>query len=256
MKIALCLHGTVGNIYTNKKHYKFSDNVDYRIGLEHYTKHLFKNNEVDVFIHCWDEKYKEQMVLDYSPKNYLFEKQIDFGLETKRLNFMKSRWFSQKKVLYLKQQYEKNNSFKYDAVIVSRFDLALLSNLDFTNYDLEKFWAPNDQETKEKSLQTQMFLDYFFFSNSKNMDNFGALYDNLDNIRKWKQNLGSDLNAHEDSYIFTQMLGLDVDYLFFESKDHDLVRAIYEDCEYKNDKFKGISSLKKYNYYPRDNGRF
>ena len=46
-----------------------------------------------------------------------------------------------------------------------------------------------------------------------------------------------------------------IDYLFEESKDHDLVRAIYKDCEYK-DNFKGIENLKKYDQYPRQNGRF
>ena len=51
------------------------------------------------------------------------------------------------------------------------------------------------------------------------------------------------------------MFGLEVDYLFTESKDHDLVRAIYEDCEYTNN-FKGIKNLIKYKQYPRNTGRF
>jgi len=256
MKTALCLQGTVGNIYTNKKDYKYKENVDYRIGLEHYKEFLFKNNDVDIFIHCWDEKYKNQMLTDYNPKSYIFEPQIDFNLETTRLNYIKSRWLSQKKVLDLKQKYEIANNFKYDYVMVSRFDLAFLTDLVFTNYNPNKFWAPNDQETKEKSSQTEMFLDYFFFSNSINMDKFGSLFDNLDNIRKWKlDNLGKDLNAHEDSFLFTKMLGLEVDYMFTESKDHDLVRAIYENCEYNNI-FNGIKNLTKYKQYPRNNGRF
>ena len=256
MKIALCLQGTVGNVYTNKKDYEYKKNVDYRIGLEHYQKHLFKHNDIDVFIHCWNKEYESQMVNDYKPKSYLFEDQIDFNLESKRLNYIKSRWFSQKKVLQLKKEYEQENQLKYDYVMVSRIDQAFLSDLIFKNYDPNKFWAPNDQETKEKSSQTEIFLDYFFFSNSSNMDKFSTLYDNLDNIREWKQNnLGKDLNAHEDSFLFTKMLGLEVDYLFTESKDHDLVRAIYEDCEYTNN-FKGIKNLIKYKQYPRNTGRF
>ena len=51
------------------------------------------------------------------------------------------------------------------------------------------------------------------------------------------------------------MLGLEVDYMFTESKDHDLVRAIYENCEYNNI-FNGIKNLTKYKQYPRNNGRF
>ena len=147
------------------------------------------------------------MVNDYKPKSYLFEDQIDFNLETKRLNYIKSRWFSQKKVLQLKKEYEKENQLKYDYVMVSRIDQAFLSDLIFENYDSNIFWAPNDQKTKEKSLQTKIFLDYFFFSNSSNMDKFSTLYDNLDNIREWKQNnLGKDLNAHEDSFLFSFLI--------------------------------------------------
>ena len=257
MRVALCLQGTVGNIYTNKKNYEYKEDVDFRIALEHYKKHLLDINNVDVFIHCWNKKYEESIIKNYSPKSYKFEDQIDFGMETQRLNFIKSRWYSQKEVLYLKQQYEKTHSFKYDYVMVSRLDLALLTDLKFSEYDPNMFWAPNDQENKNLSSITQMFLDYFFFSNSKNMDDFGLLYDNLDSIREWKkENLNKDLNAHEDSFLFTKMLNLSVDYLFKESKDHDLVRAIYENCEYNDDKFKGIESLKKYKEYPRHNGRF
>ena len=256
MKIALCLQGTVGNVYTNKKQYEHREDVDYRIGLEHYKKHLFENNDVDVFIHCWNTKYEKEIVNDYNPKKYRFEEQKEFNLETTRLNYMKSRWYSQKKVLDLKKLYELENNFTYDYVMVSRFDQAFLTDLNFSNYDPNKFWAPNDQELKEHSMNTEMFLDYFFFSNSKNMDKFGRLFDNWDSIRLWKQQeMNKDSNAHEDSFIFAKMNNFDIDYLFEESKDHDLVRAIYKDCEYKN-KFDGIENLEKYDQYPRHNGRF
>ena len=167
MKIALCLQGTVGNVYTNKKQYEHQEDVDYRVGLEHYKKHLFENNNVDVFIHCWNTKYEKQIVNDYTPKKYCFAEQKEFNLETKRLNYMKSRWYSQKKVLDLKKLYELENNFTYDYVMISRFDQAFLTDLNFSDYDSNKFWAPNDQELKEHSMNTEMFLDYFFFSNSK-----------------------------------------------------------------------------------------
>ena len=258
MKVALCLQGTVGNIYIDKKNYKHEMDVDYRIGLEHYNKFLMDvNSDVDVFLHCWNTKYENEINASYNPKGSIFEKQIKFGLENVRLDYMKSRWYSQKKVLELKKDYELENNFTYDFVMVSRFDEALLTPLNFSEYDNSKFYAPNDQDTIEKSRQTNMFLDYFFFSNSNNMDKFGTLYDNWENIRSWKkENMNKDANAHEDSYIFAQMLEFDIDYLFSESKEHDLVRALYEDCEYKGSEYKGIESLTKYKTYPRDNGRF
>ncbi len=41
MRVALCLHGVVGHLYTNKQQLSWSEDVDYRIGLEHYRRHLF-----------------------------------------------------------------------------------------------------------------------------------------------------------------------------------------------------------------------
>ena len=264
MKIALCLSGTVGKIYTNKKQYEYDQDVDYRIGLEHYKRHLFKHNDVDVFMHCWDKKYEKEIVKDYNPKSYVFEDQISFNKEEIRQEYIQSRWYSQKQVLQLKKNYEESNNFTYDYVMVARFDQAFLSDLIFKNYDNNKFWAPIDQETVEKSRDVGMFLDYFFFSNSKNMDKFGAIYDYQNELEEFKKTnkLGmwtKKLNAHEDAFIFAAMhktTKFNIDYMFVESKDHDLVRAIYEDCEYKGNNFKGIDSLKKYSQYPRHNGRF
>ena len=41
MKVALWLHGVVRNLYTNKQDLSWSEDVDYRIGVEHYRRHLF-----------------------------------------------------------------------------------------------------------------------------------------------------------------------------------------------------------------------
>ena len=138
VKVALCLQGTVGNFYTDKKQYQHTEHIDYRIALEHYKKHIFSvNPHVDVFIHCWNPEYQQQIEKDYLPKISIFEKQIDFsseiaatGIESSLRNcYQKSRWYSQEKVISLKREYERENNFKYDYVIVSRFDLAFLKDL-------------------------------------------------------------------------------------------------------------------------------
>ena len=41
MKIAFCLHGNVGMLYTHKGQHKWSQYIDYRIGYEHFKKHIF-----------------------------------------------------------------------------------------------------------------------------------------------------------------------------------------------------------------------
>ena len=51
MKIALCLSGIVGKLYTNKAGYQWETDVDFRIGHHFYKKHIFDvNDNVDVFI--------------------------------------------------------------------------------------------------------------------------------------------------------------------------------------------------------------
>jgi hypothetical protein len=258
MKAALCIHGTVGRIYTNKKEYNWSGDVDYRIGLEHYKKHLLDVNDIDIFIHCWDTQYKDEIENDYKPKDSLFEKQIVFEPDNMRTNHQKSRWYSQKQVINLKKEFEKENNFKYDYVMVSRFDQAFLIDLKFSDYDRNKFWAPMDSETLQQSQQTNLFLDYWFFSNSNNMDRFSTLYDNWQNIQNWKainwQNPPESCvpNCHVDSFIFAKSLKFDVGYAFREYKDHVLVRGVYENCQYAGADYSGISQLNKFQIYPKE----
>jgi YD repeat-containing protein len=111
LKIALCLHGVVGNLYLDKHNHQWREDVDYRIGLEHYQRHLFAPNggDVDVFIHSWSTRYEEAIVRDYAPKAYAFQEQINFGHGTTNLNFLESRWYSTKA-----STADGNNTYTYD----------------------------------------------------------------------------------------------------------------------------------------------
>ena len=69
MKVALCLSGIVGKLYTNKAGYEWEGDIDFRIGHHFYKKHIFDvNNNIDVFIHSWDEKYEKELIELYKPK--------------------------------------------------------------------------------------------------------------------------------------------------------------------------------------------
>ena len=271
-RIALCLTGTVGNVYTNKKKYEWSDLVDYRIALHFYKKHMQDiNPNLDIFIHCWNKPFEKEIIEAYKPKIAQFEKQIDFPEHAipadgstfddgtvNRRNFTRSRWYSYAQVLAMKREYEKRNDFKYDYVMTSRLDCAFLKDFNFSDYDNSKFWAPKDELDMDTCMANKVFLDYWFFSNSENMDKFGTLYHHLDELDAWKfKNIGHGLNSHEDSYKFvSEGLNLDIAYTLDESIDHDLVRAIYENCEYQGKTFTGVEKLTKYDKYPRGTGRF
>ena len=103
MKIALCLSGVVGKLYTNKQGYQWEGDIDFRIGHHFFKKHLLDVNDVDVFIHCWDEKYEDIIVKLYEPKKYIFEKQIEFEGQQLRTRWIKSRWYGAKQVMNLKK---------------------------------------------------------------------------------------------------------------------------------------------------------
>ena len=241
MRVALCLHGVVGNLYTSKQDLSWSQDVDYRIGLEHYRRHLFAVNDcVDVFIHSWSTEYAERITRDYRPRRQLFETQIDFEQESQRMNFLKSRWYSTQAVVALKKEYEQDEGFTYDWVMLSRFDLALLRDLDFARYDANLFYAarhnPGGTQTNGG------WCDLFFYANSPNIDRFASLY----NV--WEQYQIFD--AHEESYVHAQTLGLSVGHDLLRGDDFELVRGVYENCQYAGDEFAGIDNLKRAAAYP------
>jgi hypothetical protein len=232
----------VGNVYKNKKDYEWKGDVDYRIALQHFKKHVMGVNNVDVFIHSWSENYESEIIRDYEPKKSIFEKQLAFNQENRRKEFLKSRWYSTKKVMELKKQHEEENNFKYDWVLLTRFDLAFLRELNFSNYDNSFFYAPCDDHDPIKTKTSNMLLDYWFFSSSENMDKFSTLYDYWEEYKIF--------NAHLESYYHTRKMNIPILYTFFEGIDHELVRALYEDCEYIEDRYPHIDKLTKYKDYP------
>ena len=258
MKIAFCLHGNIGMLYTHKRQYEWSQYVDYRIGYEHFKKHVFNTNDhVDVFIHSWNNEFEKDITNLYNPKKALFEKQKTFGAEwgdkvgATRKEHMFSRWYSAKESLRLKKEYEENNNFTYDYVISTRFDLLFLKDLNFNLFkDNTLLYVPfnNNYMTHNPRI-----VDYFFFSNSKNMDQYiGGLYDWLLPRLKRKDQQGKT-DSHTDSMVFANKCGLSVVMVedYREPESIIIARAYYDDCEYKGENWKGVGNLKTLHYYPR-----
>lgn len=259
MKIAFCLHGNVGCLYTNKKSFEWSEDIDYRIGHSHFKKHIFDiNPQVDVFIHSWSNQYEQGIKELYNPKKSLFEKQKEFNAlgddkgGTMRKKVTLSRWYSAAESIRLKKEYEEENNFTYDYVISTRFDLVFLKDLDFNLFkDTSLLYVPLN---KTFMSHNPRILDYFFFSNSKNMDLYiGGLY----NFIAPNSYLGNRLDSHTDSMTFAKKCNLQVTMAedYKEPETIIIARAYYDDCEYKGKSFPGINKLKKLSHYPR-NGRF
>jgi hypothetical protein len=133
--------------------------------------------------------------------------------------------------------------------MLARFDLAWQTDLIFENYDMNHFWTQawpkkklngvllSDLEYWKKSdfnlnFETQWhgyphtddgLLGMWFFSNSKNIDNFATVYDRLDEYSKpgnCPHDSGGFLSAHQQCLYHLEKIGLK-DKLKFTKNWHD-----------------------------------
>lgn len=202
-RVAFCLYGLIGGIKSKSGESIASSEDVLEIGYKHYKEHIFdKNPNVDVFIHTWSVDLKKQINKLYRPKKVIFQKQIKFKVpnyaagEYQRKQNHYSRWYSTKKVIELKRQYEIKNKFRYDIVILTRFDIALQKNFEFDRFNPKYFYAANWYSRYDLFKIFPIYIpiglpysnhslaDIWFFSNSKNMDKFSKLYNKLNEYNK------------------------------------------------------------------------
>jgi|2_EtaG_2_1085320.scaffolds.fasta_scaffold00416_14 hypothetical protein len=212
IKIALCLQGLSQG--ANDK----GDLVPYEEGCPTIKEKILDINDVDVFMHSWgtNEKHIESLKDLYSPIYSIFENQISFPPPEnislpppqseneynpqRKYHYVSSRWYSHQQSLNLKRRYEDENKFKYDFVMVSRFDCTYFTPFNFESYDPQYFYASDDHGEPDKG-----FNDVWFFSNSEAMDKFSTVYDNLDFYMKETQGQSS----HEISRAHVVAIGLE-----------------------------------------------
>ena len=167
MKVALCYHGIA-------KGYNFK-NGGLPVGFSHefdlIKKNLIEFNKdcsFDIFLHSWSLDAKDEVVEKLKPQDFLFEKSKEFekpsiefyikekvkkiigkGYEAQRINNIYSRWYSFKQVCDL----VKKSNQKYDLIIVTRFDMCLLSEFDLSKLKTEYFysgdWITFKEDNKE-----------------------------------------------------------------------------------------------------------
>ena len=259
MKIALCFYGLIGS-KTNKN--GIGENLDPKIAYNYYKKNIINvNKNVDIFVHSWSIEAKNKILQLYKPKKYIIEEQIDFSysknhpkkfgnfrnrFKYKLLKFFKrnkyeklikkknkklfraySRWYSNKKVIDLKIEYEKENNFKYDMVMVTRLDIGFFKKLNFKNFDNNFFYVShrNDAPTRYNNYVANYenhqlgisFQDLWFFSNDENIDNFGKLFDNIEEY---------DVSPHSSSlqHVYKFIGNQKVKFVLYRWFDYELIR--------------------------------
>ena len=198
MRIALCMHGYFLNS---------GGEIAARRAKKYIDKHILSHGNVDVFFHCWEQSEESHRVLSelYDPVAIQYEKQLKF---TEELSHLDQNWFdegfnrsetdyrgnsifqsfsvaySRKQSVKLKSDYEKENNFKYDVVIIARTDLGTRGKEHINEYyatDI-KFDPSLDMDKVYLAFWDQTnwgYTDHWFYSSSKNMDVVASLYDKL-----------------------------------------------------------------------------
>ena len=231
MKTAICLYGIIGG--TSGKDSR-GRNIPFEECYKTYKKHLIDVNDADVFIHSWSIEVEKELVNLCKPKKHQFQKQIDFHMRNSaNIHRSRSRWYSTKRVLELKKEYEREHNFIYDCVMVVRMDLLFFTDFDFSKFDLKYFYASNwnipdrmpkhpdvEASRTNNSLKVDGFLDIWFFSNSKMMDEFTKIYDGVTcNKYRFSQHYSAWDCLMDNGYSRN-----DLKYAFYRHFDYELYR--------------------------------
>lgn len=180
MKIALCLSGYVGR--KNKIDKSISDSeylcLDYS---SKFTKDfIIGNNDVDIFIHSFDINLKDKILKTYNAVDSIIENQkTDFNVDPEHFHSV-SQWYSKMKVVELKKLREEKLNFKYDWVILGRFDIGYSKVLNFSELNNDKIYV-SDGWNRHPNV-VRKIQDLIFISNSDNMNDIASFYNNLDKL--------------------------------------------------------------------------
>lgn len=248
MKVALCFYGLLGGT-KGKAGDKTGSSLDVlNLAYKHFKEHLLDVNDIDVFIHSWDEDLQKEIIELYNPVKSKFEKQKVFSIEsplvdTPRVQNHYSRWYSSKEVIKLKSDYEKENNFKYDFVALSRQDIAWQTNVNFSEYETDCFYVPNWRQHFTGELMgypygaySRSLQDIFFFGNSDDINQVVVIYDNIVKYSKESPQLMGNKGISNHRLLFYQLEKMDfifsklrfaLKYDRIEKSDMPLVRWKY-----------------------------
>ena len=206
MRTALCMYGQGGDMrggYGPSLQNKPGP-VNFKACFDSYKEKIIDVNNCDIFMHTWAVKHEKILRNLYQPKKAIFEPQKVFVKIQNKAIAARSRWYSTQQVLRLKKQYEEENNFKYDWVMLLRYDVIFFTEIDFSKFKPEYFYVsnmnmcPSRPITIEKTpklfgrithpdnitFDLKIIEDLWMFSNSNYMDIFSTLYDYLDEYGK------------------------------------------------------------------------
>jgi hypothetical protein len=171
MKVALCLSGMVGS----SQRWGDGEQLDYRISYDYLKEVIINQCDVDIFIHSWSVEHEKELCNLYKPKDFLFEKQVDFKYKNPKSFAIMSQGYTRKSSVRLALNYEITNNINYDFIVLTRFDLAWFKKFNFDTMDKSKIYALGPEAHGKIN-------DFVFISNPKNMEMLNDSYDKLSEL--------------------------------------------------------------------------
>jgi hypothetical protein len=135
-KLALCFFGFHYHKYLHWKSKKYIL-IDYKKSFQNYQDFIinyFENLgfEIDIFFSTYTSEKLNQLILDYQPKKFLtFDKIIENKDISRNTHF--------RNVLNLVINYQEENKFLYDNILITRFDILFKIPFEQVKIDLDKF---------------------------------------------------------------------------------------------------------------------
>ena len=261
-RMAVVFHGIVGGMNGR-------NGVGLPISVSDCAKTIKHNvistYDCDVFVHTWSMDQEGEIMLLYNPVSSLFQSQEYFGFTPKQVDGgdiggmafrTVSRYTSLERALNLKQEYEKNNGFKYRWVIVLRFDLVFFTKLNLLILNNNSFYVCKEPHWPE--IQNfNMVHDIVFLSNSNLMDKYGTLandfrmkkYDPASAHHCARQKLAEMFNNNLSwvKYCFNRYEDVEI-YRLMSRPEQNPVGHAYGALQTKNRFEKLLEEIDKYKY--------
>jgi hypothetical protein len=259
-RVAICLKGAMskktGNLHTKHRFDEYRQNKNYcdyksvhNCFLEHIIKPNRANYDIDVFLHSWNPDLENQLKNLYKPVSSLLEdnnlysedlekklKEVypdETGLSSDKYAFASSS-LSVKKSLQLKDDYEHENNFKYDIVLIYRPDVILLKDINFDKYDVHGNVIYCNHTWINPHIPMSAQGEYYWIMSSETSKAFKSIYE-----AKYE----AKFICHQGIYYFMR------DVLHAEHRNDDVMHGV-DITAARTEMITGIGSanLKKYGF--------
>ena len=207
MKVAFCISGLFKPSITNSAAYenKFA-----------YLTDKIKKYNADTFVYSFSKEIASEVIDIFKPKKFKFEVQKEFADEISGIDSILDRqtakrvfsmFYSRKKVCELRREFEKENKSNYDVVVLCRPDLGYIFTENLEIPDLSKIDNNYLYSMYWNQLNAGM-ADWFFISNTNNIDFLSDIYNNLplylDKNSKYKKSITSGFPYSNSEDRFSQ----------------------------------------------------